>query len=132
MNDIRVGENEDVALDFPLKYGRDYTTVTKRGLSIPKSDVTEVYFSVAATENGTAFISLTTANAGIVWLDGEGAETTAGTASKVRCKLGTNTAGHAGDNQWFECKIKFADGSMVVPEKGRGNFHISPSIVDRG
>ena len=132
MNDFRVGENEDVFLDFPLKYGQAYRPAAKRGLLITKADVTEIYVQVAATEDGVPFITLTTANAGIVWLDSNDAESSVSTCSKISAKFGTNTAGRSGDNQWFEVKIKFTDGSMVVPDKGHGHFHITPSIVDRG
>src|SRR4051794_2740143 len=115
MNDITVTENEDVFLQYPLKYDRSWAVPAKRGQTIPRSDTSAVYFYISATESGTAWLTLSDASSSqIAWLTSAEVESSATTNTTVRVKLGSNTSGHAGDNQWFELRLKFSDGSYVT------------------
>jgi hypothetical protein len=65
------------------------------------------------------FISLSDASSSqIEWLSRGG----------MRVKLGSNTAAHAGNDNVFELRAKFPDGSFVTVQKG--NLHVIESTVD--
>ncbi len=122
MPDITVYENEDAYIDRTLKYGRNWSVVAKRGAYIPQTDTTTIYFYVSANQASSPYISLTTASSSqIAWTDAVN--------GKIRIYLGSNTSGHVGDDQYYEIRIKFADGSYVTAESG--NFNVITSIVDR-
>src|SRR4051812_46191949 len=103
MPDVTVTENEDMFLQYPLKYGQDWAVSSKRGTAITRADVGAVYFYIATTESGTPWLTLSDASSSqTAWLDSTGAESSATTNSIVRVKLGSNTSGHAADGQYFE------------------------------
>ncbi|MDB5349176.1 MAG: hypothetical protein JWN86_423 [Planctomycetota bacterium] len=113
-------------LQYPLKYRQDWAVPAKRGTSIPRSDTGAVYFYVAATEGGTPWLQLSDASSTqIASLTLAEVESSATTNTTVRVKLGSNTSGHVGDNQWFELRIKIADGSYVTARQGK--IHVKQS-----
>lgn len=130
MPDITVDENEDVFLQYPLKYGKDWAVAAKIGTPTQKGDTSAVFFYVAATESGTPWLSLSDASSSqIAWLDSTGTESSASTNTTVRVKLGSNTGGHVGPSQFFELRIKFSDGSYVTARQG--SLNVKRSQVER-
>src|SRR5207253_382224 len=108
----------------------DWAVPAKWGTALTKADVSAIYFYAAATETGSNWLTLSTASSTqIAWLDSTGTESTTSTNSTIRVKLGSNTSGHAADNQFFECRAKFTDGSYLTLLQGR--LHIKASQVDR-
>lgn len=130
MPTITVTENEDVFLEYPLKYGLDWSVVAQRKTSVQKGQTSAVYFYVAATEGGTPWLTLSDASSTqIAWLDSTRTESSASTNTTVRVKLGSNTGGHVGIGQFFELRIKFTDGSYISARQG--TFNVVASQVDR-
>ena len=82
--------------------------------------------------DASPLIQLDSASAAkIAWLDSNGAETTAGTATKIRVKLGDFTAGKPGTAMFWELSLKLTDGTYVTPENGSGRIDIAESLVDQ-
>ncbi len=121
MPEITAYENENAFLDFTLKYGPLYSNTSKRGLAVPQGDTTDVFFYASATSGGVNWLTLSASGGTITWTDA--------TNGKIRVKLGTNTGGRVGSSQFYELRIKFADGSYVTAESG--TLNILQSNVER-
>lgn len=120
MPHITVHEGERAYLDYTLKYGRNWSVTAKQNTPILNSDTSAVYFYVKTNRSDASpAISLSDASATqIEWLDDDTGE--------IRVKLGTNTEGEAGDNQVYELRVKFSDGTFLTVEDGTINIIDSP------
>src|SRR5438132_162897 len=118
MAEITLFEGDDSKADFTLTYSQLWSDTTKRGLPVAQADVSVLYFYVKRLlSDTTAWLALTSASASqIKWINGPGA-----TDGRVRVIFGTGTSGHAGDNQRFELRIKFTDGTFATAEAGTFN-----------
>jgi hypothetical protein len=117
-------EGEAFKIDYSLTYSPNWSDSSKRGLPIPRSALSEVYFWVKtlATDT-TAWLKLDdTSPTKIVWLDE--------TNGRFRVLFPSSTEGHTGDRQPFECRVKLTDGSFITVDTGYIN--ILESIVDVG
>ena len=120
--EITIKEAERGFLDFTMRYSNKWSVVAKRNTPVLKADTSTVYFYVKTNlSDAAAAFTLTDASAAqIEWLDeNEG---------KIRVKLGTNTEGQVGDNQWYELRVKLTDATWITVEQGR--IHIKDSVVD--
>lgn len=124
MAEYTFNEGEAAKIDYTLTYGPNWSDSTKRGLPIPRSAITTVYFWVKTlASDTTAWLKLDDASATkIVWLDE--------TNGRFRVLFPSSTEGHTGDRQPFECRAKLTDGSLVTVESGYVN--ILESVVDTG
>src|SRR4051812_2383547 len=123
MPELSVYEGERGYIDYTLSYGPLWSVSAKRNTPVLQADVSRLYFYVKASDSGTAYITLTDASSSqIEWLSA--------TAGTIRVKLGSGTAGHTGDGQPYELRIKLTDGSYVTAEHGKLN--VLESTVDSG
>jgi hypothetical protein len=118
-----VTEGDNSKIDFTLTYSQYWSDSAKRGLPVPRSDVSRAYFYVSSSLTASPWLSLTDASSTqIQWLD-----TTNG---RIRIFLngGGGTEGHVGDNQRYELRLKMTDGTYVSAESGVLN--VLDSIVE--
>jgi hypothetical protein len=120
--EFTVSEAERGYLKYVLRDGKDWSDEEKRGEPIARDDVEAVYFSVKERLSvASPIISLSDANDDeIEWLDED--------AGVILVKLGTQTEGHAGDNQVYELRLKSEDGTYLTVESG--TIHILDSLID--
>lgn len=122
--EISVSEGDNSKADFTLTYSQSWSDATKRGLPVPKTDTSKVFFYVSKTITGSPWLTLTDASSSqIQWLDAVN--------GKIRVFFNGNqgTAGQIGDSQAYELRIKMADGTYVSVE--RGTFNVLDSVVDQ-
>src|SRR5690349_19347761 len=124
MAEITCFEGDDSKADFTLMYGPTWSDSTKRGLPVAQSDITTVYFYVKKLLSDVSpWLSLTSASSSqIKWINGPSA-----TDGKIRVIFGTGTTAHVGDNQFYELRLKFGDGSYASVESGY--FNVKESVV---
>jgi hypothetical protein len=124
MRSITITEGESAAqYDFYLKYSQNWSESAKRGQPVQQSDVTKTFFYVKALQSDSAaWLSLTDASSSqIEWVSAA--------TGHIRVKFGAGTAGHAGDNQFYELRLKLTSGKYVTAESG--HFNVKESIVDQ-
>ena len=124
MAEITVTEGDNSKADFTLTYSQSWSDSTKRGLPVLKADTTKVFFYVAKTITGTPWLTLSDASASqIQWLD------TANGKIRVFFNGNQGTSTQIGDGQFYELRLKMADGTYVSVESGK--FNVLNSVVDQ-
>lgn len=117
-------EGEAAKIDYTLTYGANWSDSTKRGLPVPRSATTKIFFYVKLlASDTTAWLKLTDASSSqITWTDA--------TNGQFRILFPASTEGHTGDRQPFECRAQMSDGSLITVESGYIN--VQESVVDVG
>jgi hypothetical protein len=122
--DLSIFEGDNSKVDYTLTYSANWSNAAKRGLPVLQADVSRVYWYAKTLKTDTsAWLTLTDASASqIAWLDA--------TAGKIRVFVGSaTTEGHAGDAQYYECRIKFSDGTYATVDSG--TLNVLQSLVDQ-
>lgn len=122
MSEITIYEGDDSKADYILSYGKKWSDPAKEGTPVLRTDVTNIFFYVKTKlSDSSPWLSLSDGTPGeIDWLDDLNGQ--------IRVTFGRTTAGEAGDNQHYELRIKFVDGSYLTAESGA--FNVLESVVD--
>jgi hypothetical protein len=126
---ITLTEGDSAAkADFTLMYPNStaWSVAAKRGTPVLQSDVSKIYLYAKALESdAVAWLQLTTDSAlQIAWINGPGA-----TDGKIRAYFGAGTAGHAGDGQIYELRVKFTDNTYLTWVKD--TINVLQSLIDQ-
>lgn len=118
--EITITEGESRAkAQFALVYSQQWSVAAKRGTGVVQGDVSRVYFYVKTLKSDTtAWLTLSDASSSqISW-----------SSNVVTVNFPESTEGHVADNQCFELRIKWADGTFTTAASG--TFNVRESTVD--
>lgn len=118
-NELTIYEAENAKVQFALTYSTTWSVAAKRGTNVAQGDVSVVYFyAKTLRSDASAWLTLTDASASQISWSG----------NVVTVHFPASTEGQAGDEQFWELRIKWSDGTWTTASEGVLN--VINSIVD--